>query len=471
MKHFLNAFENYANFSGRASVSQYWTFYIISFLIGFIPGINIIYFLASIIPSLSILVRRLHDTEHSGAYIFLILIPIVGWIWLLILLLKEGDVSINKYGKPISSSNVSISSKHEEVFGHDFTSKSDSENKTSSKPKVYPNAPKEAFNTNKESISEQIDGIKVSDGTSKLTEIEKIERQYEKGIFTEQEKNDLINTIFKDKQNENLEKIKENYNSVLDAYRDKFLEIYSIEYLELEDLHNQGIIDEKTLESKLEILRINIAKRIQKEIKFRSMKGFEVYQGLEVKHGNEVGVIVEIINSQEIRTQLNWNDTLSSKWSIIDITPTGNVFTSFKDFDLDKNNFLLNSETGCKSLNNLKLGDSYNEGEVFFISDKEVKILKDTYIKSDYISLRSKEDNFWKIPDVESVKKCVKYLINKRKFVPKIPELIWTSEELDSSTTKCVQVIHDDNDNEPTTIMCSNKRHQFGILVQTIKKN
>ena len=365
-------------------------------------------------------------------------------------------------------------STHDETFGYDFTTKSDTENKSSSKPKAY---------TNTSNVG-RIDGDVSSNDISQLTEIEKIERQYDKGIFTEKEKNDLINKILNEKQNEELEKIKENYNGVLDPYRDKFLEIYSIEYVELEDLRNQGIIDEKTLKSKLKILEMNIAKRIQKEIRFKSIKGFEVYQGLEVKNGNAVGVIVEIINSKEIRAQLNWDNSLTQEWSIVDLTPTGKVNSKIKDWELNENNFLLLNELDYYGLAELKVGDSYKEGEVFFVSNEEVKIVlifdkslsakpmgfeQNTFIQCDYKTLKSKEDNFWKIPDEESIKKCVKYLFNKSKFVPITPELIWTSEMLDNSTTKCVQVVHNDNYNEPSTMMCSNLKHQYGILVQTIK--
>lgn len=362
------------------------------------------------------------------------------------------------------------SSTHEEVMGYDFTTKT--EHKSSSKPKEY---------TNTSNVG-QIDADASSNDISQLTEIEKIERQYEKGIFTEQEKNDLINKIFKEKQNDELEKIKENYNSVLDPYRDKFLEMYSDEYLELEDLKNQGIIDEKTLNSKLRILKINIAKRIQKEIKFKSIKCFEVYQGLEVKNGNAVGVIVEIINSKEIRAKLNWDNSLSQEWLITDLNPTGKVNTDIGDWELDENNFLLLNDIGYFGVDKLKVGDSYKEGEVFFVSNEEVKTFlifdkslsakpmgfeQNTFIKCDYKTLKSKEDNFWKIPDVESVNMCVKYLNNQGKFVPIIPEVIWTSEKLDSSNTKCVQVAN--NHSEPTTIIVSDNRHNYGILVHTIK--
>jgi uncharacterized membrane protein YhaH (DUF805 family) len=60
--------------------------------------IYIIYMLAVIIPSLAVMVRRLHDIGKSGGWFFISFIPIVGAIWLLILLCKEGQVEDNQYG-------------------------------------------------------------------------------------------------------------------------------------------------------------------------------------------------------------------------------------------------------------------------------------------------------------------------------------------------------------------------------------
>jgi len=451
MKHYINAFVNYANFSGRATISQYWTFYLLSVLFGtlswFIPPIAIVYILFQIIPSTSILVRRLHDTGHSGAYIFIGVIPIIGWIWLLILLLKEGDVGENNYGMPSSSSNSNTNTKHEEEFGSNY------------KSKTY-------TNTNNVGL---IDDHVSSNDISQLSPIEKIERQYEKGIFTEKEKEDLISNVLNEKQNEEIEKIKENYNNVLDTYRDVFLEMYTVECIEIEDLYKQEIIDEKTFKSKLNLLKTNIAKRIQKEIKFKTIKGFEIFIGLEVKNENLHGVIVEIINSKKVCVQLNFDQKFSKPWSIDHITPNGKVKTDVGDWELDENNFLLQSDFDYYGLVNLKLGDSYKEGVVFFVSKEEVKTYRNSFIKSDFKTLKTKEDNIWKIPDVESVKKCVKHLNNQGEFVPKIPEYIWTSEKLDSSSTKCVQVAYNDNHTPPTTIIVSDNRHQYGILVQTIK--
>lgn len=104
-------FKNYANFSGRASKSEYWwsflfniiVFLPISLISGVIPPIGGLCSIALIIPGISIAVRRLHDVGKSGAWWFMGLIPFAGGIILLIQFLKdsEGD---NQWGSgPIAN--------------------------------------------------------------------------------------------------------------------------------------------------------------------------------------------------------------------------------------------------------------------------------------------------------------------------------------------------------------------------------
>lgn len=108
----------YAEFNGRARRTEYWMFTLISMLIswtlsivsfGFssdsyydgdtILSLSSFYSLAVFIPSLAVAVRRLHDTNRSGWFLLLCLIPIVGWIILLVFLATEGQNSDNQYGK------------------------------------------------------------------------------------------------------------------------------------------------------------------------------------------------------------------------------------------------------------------------------------------------------------------------------------------------------------------------------------
>jgi len=89
--------KNYADFHGRANKRDYWMAYLIHFLVSIVVGViafmtidalSYIYALAAIVPSLSIIVRRLRDAGKEWFWIFTVLIPCIGWIWLIILLVK-----------------------------------------------------------------------------------------------------------------------------------------------------------------------------------------------------------------------------------------------------------------------------------------------------------------------------------------------------------------------------------------------
>ena len=101
--------ENYANFSGRARRKEYWMFnllyivvlivaMVLDFTIGTAGLLYIIVALVHVIPSFSVMVRRLHDVKKSGWFILISLIPIIGGIWFLILMCTDGDSSENAYG-------------------------------------------------------------------------------------------------------------------------------------------------------------------------------------------------------------------------------------------------------------------------------------------------------------------------------------------------------------------------------------
>ncbi len=110
----------YATFDGRARRLEYWTFCLLNVLLGFAAGnvdawlsptrhlseigtVSLIYALLMIIPSISVTVRRLHDTDHSGWCYLLGFIPVIGWFWLFVLMLLPGTRGPNDYGDdPIS---------------------------------------------------------------------------------------------------------------------------------------------------------------------------------------------------------------------------------------------------------------------------------------------------------------------------------------------------------------------------------
>jgi serine/threonine protein kinase len=85
------AIKNYFIFEGRTSFRVYWNFVAINFLISFIPIVGIVHLVFTLIPSLSMAVRRVHDVGKSGWYL---LIP----VYSLILVLSKGQNDKNKYG-------------------------------------------------------------------------------------------------------------------------------------------------------------------------------------------------------------------------------------------------------------------------------------------------------------------------------------------------------------------------------------
>lgn len=113
MNWFLKVLKQYLDFSGRARRKEYWMFALFTLIFMIVAAvldnvlgiafygtgpIYMIYSLVVLIPSLAVLVRRLHDIGKSGAWFFISFIPIVGAIWMLVLLIKAGDAGDNKYG-------------------------------------------------------------------------------------------------------------------------------------------------------------------------------------------------------------------------------------------------------------------------------------------------------------------------------------------------------------------------------------
>ena len=105
--------QNYCNFSGRASRSEYWWFYLFTCIVSWVVSIVVSLFsselsimyiasmvvgLAFLLPSLGIAVRRLHDIGKSGWWMFISLIPLIGAIILLVWWCKDSQMEPNEYG-------------------------------------------------------------------------------------------------------------------------------------------------------------------------------------------------------------------------------------------------------------------------------------------------------------------------------------------------------------------------------------
>lgn len=91
-------FKKYATFSGRANRSEYWYFYLFTFLCCIVPILGYVAALAIFVPSLAASVRRLHDIGKSGWNLLFGLIPFVGSIILLIWHCQPSQEGDNEYG-------------------------------------------------------------------------------------------------------------------------------------------------------------------------------------------------------------------------------------------------------------------------------------------------------------------------------------------------------------------------------------
>ncbi len=97
-------FSKYANFSGRASRSEYWWFALFvtvltygSMYLDSEGTIFLIIYIGLFLPSFSVASRRLHDTGRSGWW-QLLAFTVIGLIPLIFWLASQGNTDENKYG-------------------------------------------------------------------------------------------------------------------------------------------------------------------------------------------------------------------------------------------------------------------------------------------------------------------------------------------------------------------------------------
>ena len=115
MKWYIKVLKQCAEFDGRAQRKEYWMFMLINLIIAIIAmvldyfldlkiddsnygPIFSLYSIAMIIPFLSVTVRRLHDLGKNGLMVLIGLLPLIGIIWLMVLMAKAGDIDPNEYG-------------------------------------------------------------------------------------------------------------------------------------------------------------------------------------------------------------------------------------------------------------------------------------------------------------------------------------------------------------------------------------
>jgi uncharacterized membrane protein YhaH (DUF805 family) len=120
MEWMLLPYRRYTDFQGRSRRTEYWMFFLFTFLVyavfeGLIAAVgggrlhpNIIgvllsillavFVLGSMIPSIAVGVRRLHDTNRSGWFVLLGLIPLLGGIIVIVLMCLDGTAGENRFG-------------------------------------------------------------------------------------------------------------------------------------------------------------------------------------------------------------------------------------------------------------------------------------------------------------------------------------------------------------------------------------
>ena len=116
MNWWLTCMKKYVVFSGRARRTEYWMFVLINTIFTIVAMVldNVLgttsadkksglfsglFGLATLLPSVAVYVRRLHDVGKSGWWMFIGLIPIIGAIYLFVLTVTDSQDGYNEYGE------------------------------------------------------------------------------------------------------------------------------------------------------------------------------------------------------------------------------------------------------------------------------------------------------------------------------------------------------------------------------------
>lgn len=100
--HYVACWKGYAEFSGRSSKKQYWSFALINVAIALVisvisPALGSLYQVAVLVPGIAVATRRMHDIGKSGWVLLVSLIPIVGFI-VIYWALKDSEQGVNQWG-------------------------------------------------------------------------------------------------------------------------------------------------------------------------------------------------------------------------------------------------------------------------------------------------------------------------------------------------------------------------------------
>lgn len=116
MDYALMPLRRYAEFSGRSRRKEFWLFelllVVVSIVVGLIEGmlgintmvgglygpLTTLFALGTIVPSIAVGIRRLHDTDRSGWWLLIALVPIIGALVLLFFYVSDGTKGPNRFG-------------------------------------------------------------------------------------------------------------------------------------------------------------------------------------------------------------------------------------------------------------------------------------------------------------------------------------------------------------------------------------
>jgi uncharacterized membrane protein YhaH (DUF805 family) len=114
MSWFVEALKKYAVFSGRSRRKEYW--YFVLFVVIITVALNMLdllvgthtrsgvgvlsslFSLAVLIPSIAVSVRRLHDIDRTGWWVLISLVPLIGWIVLVVFHVQDSTPGSNRFG-------------------------------------------------------------------------------------------------------------------------------------------------------------------------------------------------------------------------------------------------------------------------------------------------------------------------------------------------------------------------------------
>lgn len=114
MDWYINVLRNYVGFGGRARRKEFWMFILVNIIFAFVLGVldkmfgwqraggegilTTIYAILVFLPSWAVQFRRLHDTDRTAWWLLLLVIPVIGWLVIILFSCQDGTPGENRFG-------------------------------------------------------------------------------------------------------------------------------------------------------------------------------------------------------------------------------------------------------------------------------------------------------------------------------------------------------------------------------------